>query len=350
MGEHQYIDVKYFSSLGTAGLFPNVAIQGTLVLRDGQTVKDESVVERVVRLGVILLSDSVGSVIDEMEPLADFYRQGSQAKLNAHREVDWFRDQETVITRYASQETLRAFVSTSKEKLALLDRMAAEADKMLRVLTVILSSQTVPAGYIEALDQFAVRTGWLGAENTQLLLKCGTYAKKLHKELSSRQHIWGKEEGTSKICGQAIQVWQTIARDADQSRADLKKPENAEFEQMHRANMKERTVEQMALYRLPVLRTHKPLEIQGDCALTDAELERLDASLPPLPKYPPWRTRPAKLRANHAWVIAMMVVAIAGIGLSIARTALAGISFSAITQALFFASWLFIFPRFWKRR
>jgi hypothetical protein len=350
---HQYMEVEYFAMLEGAGRFPDVNIRGTIVLCDGTAeVRDAATARKVMRLALQLPASADVASIGQDEYFAAYDERDSQASPGFVDQIAWYKENFAVLCKYVPHRELTSMVQVCKDHWEIVRKLGEEAKRELQVLSDLLQRRMVQAEQIEAMNQLSLSISQWYTRHLQAVLDRGKLAGQLSQQLSSRRQEWERDEAVASICDQVLQRWEMMHKAVEMTQKKLEETIDAEsrYAERHAIGWKERIDERIALYRVPLVREDGSATRAEPSSLTEAELDRLVSSLPPLPEYPPWRTRPAKLRVNHAWVIAMMVVSIAGIGLSIARMVLAGISFSAITQALFFASWLFIFPRFWKRR
>ena len=350
----QYMEVEYFCSFGGTEPFPNVNVRGVIVLRNGQSAENNPlVVRKIVRLGTLLLDLIHKHNVRFFEHLATFEERDAQAEVSFSEEIAWFRQQRMILCEYVSKHEYQAFVRTCEQKLMAMQHMSVEASKVLRVMSVLLQREAVPAALIEALNRVGTHTQRWNVQNSQALVERGDAARQLYRELSKRRDDWTKEESLSKVCERALRVWQTIAEAAAQTKQRLEETNYAElaFEQRETAALQKRVSRKLAVYRAPLVAADRGADTQGESALTDEEVDRIVASLPPLPERLPWRSGKAQAtRVAARLIVALcMLMALGGIAFSIWRMSLQGPSCSAVGQALFFISWLLLLPQYLKR-
>jgi hypothetical protein len=346
------MEVEYFGFFDAPGPYPEVNVRGAIVLCDGQSVvNDSSIAREVTELGLLLLGSASTSVVRQKEYYAAFKQLDSQAKDSFYEQLDWHKRHQDTLGKYVSGQTLARFLHVSMNKLTALEQRALAATRALKVLSATVQCCPVPADQIRALRQLHLRTGYWNVRNTQALLEAGVCARQLFQELSNQRTQWERNDTASDICQEALRIWQLVAKAEEQTRGSLDEADRSEvaFEQRNRAGWAKLVDERLGVYRIPVVEKRSDADMAKEHLLGDTELDRIVESLPPMPKHPPWRTRAATRVFAYVGIGLGMVVALTGVGLSVLRMVGGGMSFPVIVQALFFASWLFILPRYLKR-
>lgn len=353
-GNH-YSEIRYFYPFDNPLHLVALNVRGVVVLRNGQTVETNlSVVRRILRSTSLLYDVMSEPFLNILEHFAVLGKRASQARTSLQDLITWFQEHQSLLCRYVSAQTYTAFLRAIQGKLDALTHRANEAAGTLRILSSLLSSPSMSAREIEAMYQLSVRTQRWNAKNTQLLVEGGRFAEQLQEELLSQRDAWAHGDLTSrKVCEKAARVWKTIAKAADKPRQRLEQTNYYEvaFEQRQNTVLQEHIDRALAVYRVPLVKPDGFTGVQEEREFTDAELDRILASLPPLPERLPWRSGRARIARIGARIgVGLgMAISLAGIVFSVWLMIIQGPSFSAISQALFFASWLFLLPQYLRR-
>jgi hypothetical protein len=350
---HQYVEVEYFYGYDQPILFPNVPIRGTLVLCDGTSVVQNAVVARkVMWSGLRLVSSISAGPLRQIEQFALFDEQESAAKVGLVGEIPFYKDQASVLSRYASSDALSSLVRACEQQSMALRQRSVEAAKKLRLMSFLAQRQCVQARHIEALDRFHLNAYEWDTRNTQMQLEIGKHADELHRQLVRHQEEWEQDQAVAEVCAKASGWWKLRATSSARVREELEQDGYADFEYAQRQVRlwKKLIDERMSLYRAPLDGGTAAEETTEVPKLADAELDEILADVPPLPDYPPWRVKPAKRVANHILFVMMMVALAFGIVVSVLHMAIEGFSFFTVSRILFFVFWMFFFAQRQKRR
>jgi hypothetical protein len=350
---HQYVEVEYFNGYDRPILFPSVPIQGTLVLCDGTSVVQNAVVARkVMWSGLTLLSSISPRSLRQIEQFALFDEQKDREKVGLVGEIPFYKDQASVLSRYASPDALSSLVRACEQQSMALRQLSVEAAKKLRLMSFLVPRQCVQARHIGALDRFHMNAYEWDTRNTQAQLEIGKHADELHRQLMRHQEEWEQDQAVAEVCAKASRWWKFRATMAAQIREELEQDGYADLEYEQReVRLWEKLIdERMSLYRAPLDGGAAAEGTTEVPKLADAELDEILADVPPLPEYPPWRVKPAKRVANRI-LFAMMMVALAfGIVVSVLHMAIEGFSFFTVSRILFFVFWIFFFVQRRVRR
>lgn len=351
-GNH-YSEIRYFYPFDNPPHLVALNVRGVVVLRNGQTVEQNlSVVRRILRSTSLLCDVMYEPFLNDLEHFGG--KQASQARTSSQDLIAWFQEHQSLLCRYVSAQTYTEFLRTIQGKLDALTHRANEAARTLRVLNSLLSTPSMSPQEIEAMYQLGIRTQRWNVRNTQLLVEGGGFADQLQKELLSQRDTWAHGDIVSrKVCEKAARIWKTIAKAAGRTRQRLEQTNYSEFTLEERTNifLQERIDKALAVYRVPLVKPDGLTGVQEEREFTDAELDRILASLPPLPERLPWRSGRAQIARIGARIgVGLgMAISLAGIVFSVWLMIIQGPSFSTISQALFFASWLFLLPQYLRR-